>query len=153
MIDLAALLGNGVVLPELQANSRKQVLETLCGALAGATGISERDILDAIMERERLGSTGVGEGVAIPHARLTGLEHSLGAFVRLKDPVDFDAIDDRPCDLVFMLLAPDSAGADHLRALAAVSRTFRDPNIRAALRAASAKEDFLSVLCERKTAA
>lgn len=153
MIDLTALLQNGIVLPALNAQSRKQVFHALCGALEPVTGIGEREIFDAVMERERLGSTGVGEGVAIPHARLEGLKAPLGAFARLASPVDFESLDDRPCDLVFMLLAPVSAGADHLRALAAVSRAFREPSIRAALRGAGTQEAVMSILCGRKTAA
>ena len=153
MIDLTALLQNGVILPVLTANSRKQVFHSLCSELAAVTEIDERRIMDAVMERERLGSTGVGEGVAIPHARLEGLTAPLGAFARLAAPVDFEALDNRPCDLVFMLLAPIAAGADHLRALAAVSRAFREPSIRAALRNAQTRDDVCSILCKQKTAA
>lgn len=153
MIDLTALLQNGVVLPELRAQSRKQVLKALCAELSTVTEIDHREILDAVLERERLGSTGVGEGVAIPHARLEGLSAPIGAFARLSEPVDFEAVDDRPCDLVFMLLAPMTAGADHLRALAAVSRAFREASIRAALRGAGTREQVVSILCKQKTAA
>jgi len=153
MIDLTALLQNGVVLPSLAASSRKHVFHALCAELAVITQIDEREIFDAVMQRERLGSTGVGEGVAIPHARLEGLEQPLGAFARLEAPVDFEALDDRPCDLVFMLLAPINAGADHLRALAAVSRAFREASVRDALREAVTQEEVTSILCKRKTAA
>lgn len=153
MIDLSSLLRDGAVLPRLSANSRKQVFHALCGELSTNTGIEEREIFEAIMDRERLGSTGVGEGVAIPHARLENLSRPLGAFARLETPVDFESLDDRPCDLVFLLLAPMSAGADHLRALAAVSRAFREAPIRAALREAGTQEEILSVLCPQKTAA
>jgi len=153
MIDLSSLLRNGVVLPKLQVQSRKQVFHALCGELSTVSNIDEREIFDAVMDRERLGSTGVGEGVAIPHARLEKLSAPLGAFARLETPVDFESVDDRPCDLIFMLLAPLSAGADHLRALAAVSRAFREASIRAALREAGTQEDVLSVLCSEKTAA
>lgn len=153
MIDLTALLQNGVILPSLVANSRKQVFHAMCSELSLVLDIDERTIFDAVMERERLGSTGVGEGVAIPHARLEGLERPLGAFARLAEPVDFEALDDRPCDLVFMLLAPIAAGADHLRALAAVSRAFREASVRAALRDAITQEEVTNILCKRKTAA
>lgn len=153
MIDLTALLQSGVILPSLSVSSRKQVFHNLCSELAVVTEIDEREIYDAVMERERLGSTGVGEGVAIPHARLEGLSAPLGAFARLAEPVDFEAVDGRPCDLVFMLLAPMTAGADHLRALAAVSRAFREASVRAALRNAQTREDVCSVLCKQKTAA
>lgn len=153
MIDLSSLLKDGVVIPNLKAQSRKQVFQTLCAELSAATGMEERQIFDAVMDRERLGSTGVGEGVAIPHARLEGISGPIGAFARLEKPVDFDSVDDRPCDLVFMLLAPIAAGADHLRALAAVSRAFREASIRAALREAGTQEEVLATLCSEKTAA
>jgi len=153
MIDLSSLLSNGVVIPHLKAQSRKQVFQALCEELSISTGIDKREIFDAVMDRERLGSTGVGEGVAIPHARLEGLSQPLGAFARLDRAVDFEAVDDRPCDLVFMLLAPIAAGADHLRALAAVSRAFRESSIRAALREAGTQEEVWSVICAQKTAA
>ena len=153
MIDLSSLLKNGVILPNLKAQSRKQVFHGLCSELAAVTGIEEREIFDAVMDRERLGSTGAGEGVAIPHARLEDLAEPIGAFARLEQPVDFDSVDDLPCDLVFMLLAPIASGADHLRALAAVSRAFREPSIRTALRKAGTQEDVLATLCSEKTAA
>ena len=100
------------------------------------------------MERERLGSTGVGEGVAIPHARVQGIDAPIGAFMRLATGVDFEAVDDRPCDLIFMLLAPLSAGADHLRALAQVSRVFRQGAVRDALRAANTVDEVKAIICK-----
>ncbi len=146
--DLSALLQGGVIIPFHEATSRKQTIHILCEALAEATGNSSRTIEDAVMERERLGSTGVGEGVAIPHARLAGLTAPVGGFLRLANGVDFEAIDDRPCDLIFMLLAPDGAGADHLRALAQVSRFFRQPAIRDGLRKARNEEEIRAVICK-----
>lgn len=128
--------------------SRKQAIHVLCEALSEATGIGARAIEDAVMERERLGSTGVGEGVAIPHARLAGLEKPVGGFMRLLHGVDFEAIDERPCDLVFMLLAPDGSGADHLRALAQVSRVFRQSAVRDGLRKARTEDDVRAVICK-----
>lgn len=147
-IDLSALLDRGVILPDSKCDSRKQAILRLAGALAARIGgLSERAIFDAVMEREQLGSTGVGEGVAIPHARLPGLDSPIGGFMRLSEPIDFEAIDERPCDLVFMLLAPDSAGADHLRALAQVSRAFRRAEIRDGLRQAGTKDQMYALLC------
>jgi nitrogen PTS system EIIA component len=146
--DLSALLQGGVIIPFHEATSRKQAIHILCEALAEATGNPSRTIEEAVMERERLGSTGVGEGVAIPHARLTGLTAPVGGFLRLAQGVDFEAIDDRPCDLIFMLLAPDGAGADHLRALAQVSRFFRQPAIRDGLRKARNEEEIRAVICK-----
>lgn len=132
--DLSSLLSEGVILGSQTSDSRKQVLRTLASAIGDKTGIDGRDIFDAVIERENLGSTSVGEGVAIPHARVPALEKPIGAFVKLEEGVDFDAIDGRPCDLIFMLLAPNASGADHLRALAQVSRTFRNADLREALR-------------------
>ncbi|KCZ97484.1 sugar phosphotransferase system (PTS),mannose/fructose family protein [Hyphomonas polymorpha PS728] len=146
--DLSALLQGGVIIPFHEATSRKQAIHVLCEALSEATGIGARAIEDAVMERERLGSTGVGEGVAIPHARLPGLSAPVGGFLRLAHGVDFEAIDDRPCDLIFMLLAPDGAGADHLRALAQVSRFFRQVAVRDGLRKARNENEIKALICK-----
>jgi PTS system nitrogen regulatory IIA component len=150
--DLSPLLKDGLILAVSSASSRKQVLSQLADALGHALDIDGRDILDAVLERENLGSTGVGEGVAIPHARITALDAPIGAFVRLENGVDFDAIDGRDCDLIFMLLAPHSSGADHLRALAQVSRAFRSAELRAALRTAETAEAQRDLLCIRSIA-
>ncbi|MBY9066282.1 PTS sugar transporter subunit IIA [Hyphomonas sp. WL0036] len=146
--DLSALLQGGVIIPYHEATSRKQAIHVLCEALSEATRIGARTIEDAVMERERLGSTGVGEGVAIPHARLAGLSAPVGGFLRLAHGVDFEAIDDRPCDLIFMLLAPDGAGADHLRALAQVSRFFRQTAVREGLRKARNEDEIRALICK-----
>ena len=152
--DLTPLLESGVIIPSFEATSRKQAIHALAEALAETTGVSARSIETAVMERERLGSTGVGEGVAIPHARLEGIEAPVGGFMRLVHGVDFEAIDDRPCDLIFMLLAPQSSGADHLRALAQVSRVFRQSELRDALRESRSLEDVTALLCrEAETSA
>lgn len=145
--DLSSLLSEGVILPLSTATSRKQAIHTLCEALAETVGVSARTIEEAVMERERLGSTGVGEGVAIPHARIEGIEKPIGGYMRLSEGVDFEAIDDRPCDLIFMLLAPMNAGADHLRALAQVSRVLRQESVREALRDLSDVEDVRKLIC------
>jgi nitrogen PTS system EIIA component len=145
--DLSSLLADGVILGPQSSESRKQILATLASAIGDKLGIDGRDILDAVIERENLGSTSVGEGVAIPHARIASLSKPVGAFVRLHDGVDFDAIDGRPCDLIFMLLAPIAAGADHLRALAQVSRAFRIADFRDALRQASNLEEMSERIC------
>lgn len=147
-IDLSDLLERGVILTEPECGSRKRAILRLSGALGEKLDIDERTIFDAVMEREQLGSTGVGEGVAIPHARIAKLDAPLGGFLKLQQGVDFEAVDDQPCDLIFMLLAPVTAGADHLRALAQVSRAFRRSEIRAALRAADTPEAIFQVLCK-----
>ncbi|MEL7231384.1 MAG: PTS sugar transporter subunit IIA, partial [Pseudomonadota bacterium] len=110
-IDLSVLLEDGVVLDVPSMESRKDVISALSDALAEKLGLEPQTVFEAVIERENLGSTGVGEGVAIPHARLKGVERPVGAFMRLSDGVDFDAIDGKPCDLIFMLLAPLGSGA------------------------------------------
>jgi PTS system nitrogen regulatory IIA component len=110
------------------------------------TGISDRRIYEALAERERLGTTGIGGGVAIPHCRLTGLTRLHGAFTRLERPVPFEAIDDQPVDLVFLLLAPAEAGAEHLKALARVSRLLRDRTMCEKLRGANSADALYALL-------
>ncbi len=125
-MDLSDLIDTPAILPALKANSKKQVLQLLSEKAAALTGIPEREIFDTILQRERLGSTGVGNGIAIPHGKLPGVKRITGVFARLDTPVDFEALDDQPVDLLFMLLAPESAGADHLKALARIARVLRD---------------------------
>ncbi len=122
------------VVANLRVTSKKQALHELARRAAEISGQPERTIFDVLLERERLGSTGVGRGIAIPHGRLPSLDRVYGILARLDRPVDFDAIDDQPVDLVFLLLAPAHAGADHLKALAKVSRLLRDESLCAKLR-------------------
>jgi PTS system nitrogen regulatory IIA component len=144
--SLADLLLPSVILPRARWQGRRQALSEMSEAMARALGLDPRDTLEAVMARERLGSTGVGEGVAIPHARIRGLAVVVGGFARLDEPADFEALDERRCDLLFMLLAPAEPGAEHLRALARVSRLFRQESVRAALRQAHTVESVLSIL-------
>jgi nitrogen PTS system EIIA component len=130
----------------MRATSKKQALEELARLAAAATGLSERNIFDVLLERERLGTTGVGRGIAIPHGKLAGLEQLYGLFARLEQPVDFDSLDDRPVDLIFLLLAPESAGADHLKALARISRVLRDAAMCDKLRKAATPRDVFALL-------
>jgi PTS system nitrogen regulatory IIA component len=125
-LDLTDLIDAPAILPALKANSKKQVLQMLAERAAEITGMPEREIFDTILQRERLGSTGVGNGIAIPHGKLAGIKRITGVFARLDAPVDFDALDDQPVDLVFLLLAPEGAGADHLKALSRIARVLRD---------------------------
>jgi nitrogen PTS system EIIA component len=143
---LPDLLSAETVLGSLSATNRKQALQMISEAAAAKLGLDSRIIFDAVMDRERLGSTGVGDGVAIPHARLEGLDHVFGLFARLKNPVDFDAIDGRPVDLVFLLLAPETSGAEHLKALARISRVFRREDIRSHLRATETRDGMVAIL-------
>ena len=147
-MDLSDLLSLDAVIPALRANSKKQVFQELAVRAAAVTGLAEREVFDTILQRERLGSTAVGRGVAIPHGRLAGLDRLVGLFVRLDRPVDFDAIDDLPVDLVFVLLAPEGAGADHLKALARVARVLRDQAITTKLRAADDAAAIYSLLTQ-----
>ncbi|MAY64129.1 MAG: transcriptional regulator, partial [Rhizobiales bacterium] len=113
---LADLIAQNAVLPALKANSKKQLLQEMSAKAASLTGLPEREIFDVILQRERLGSTGVGNGIAIPHGKMPHLEQIVGVFARLEQPVDFEALDDEPVDLVVLLLAPEGAGAGHPQA-------------------------------------
>ncbi|MEM6712396.1 MAG: PTS IIA-like nitrogen regulatory protein PtsN [Pseudomonadota bacterium] len=125
-MDLSDLVAPEAVFASLKATSKKQALQTLSSKAADLTGLSERDIFSTLLERERLGSTGVGHGVAIPHAKLEGLDRVVGLFARTNTPLDFEALDEQPVDLLFVLLAPEGSGADHLKALARIARVLRD---------------------------
>lgn len=135
-MDIGELLVRDGIVLRSGASSKRQALHAVASAAADALGIAETTIYDALMEREALGSTGLGSGVAVPHARLSGLSGVRGVLVRLDHPVTYDAVDDRPVDLMFALFAPPSSGAEHLRALAAVSRAMRSPELREQLRQA-----------------
>ena len=133
-MDLSDFIGADSILPSLKLASKKQVLQELAGKAAALSGLDERQIFETLLQRERLGSTGVGHGVAIPHGKMAGLDRLFGMFARLDKPIDFDAMDDEPVDLVFLLLAPEGAGADHLKALARIARVLREPGMAKKLR-------------------
>lgn len=126
-MDLIDILDEKAVLGGLRASSKKQLLQTLSEAAAERTGLTAREVFDTILQREKLGSTGVGNGIAIPHGKFARFDRIAGVFARLEEPIEFDALDDQPVDLVFLLLAPESAGADHLKALSRIARVLRDP--------------------------
>lgn len=134
-MDFETLIEPAAILPGLRANSKKQVLQELAEKAAELTGRPEREIFETILQREKLGSTGVGNGIAIPHGKLEGLDHIVGVFARLSRPIEFDALDDQPVDLVFLLLAPEGSGADHLKALSKVARLLRNPDTVGQIRA------------------
>ncbi|NQV99444.1 MAG: PTS IIA-like nitrogen regulatory protein PtsN [Rhodospirillales bacterium] len=138
---------NGVV-SNLKASSKKQAIQELARRAAEISGQPERAVFDVLMERERLGTTGVGNGIAIPHGKLENLDKLYGLFARLEAPVDFQAIDDQPVDLIFLLLAPESAGADHLKALARVSRLLRDKATCDKLRGTNTVDGLYAILAE-----
>jgi PTS system nitrogen regulatory IIA component len=139
------LIPDGVV-ADLKATSKKQALQDLAKRAAEISGLHVRVVFDVLMERERLGSTGVGNGIAIPHGKLPNLERLHGLFARLENPIDFQAIDDHPVDLIFVLLAPESAGADHLKALARISRLLRDKTVCDKLRGTDNAEALFAIL-------
>ena len=132
----------------MKASGKKALLAELASRGATLLGVEERLLFDRLLERERLGSTGIGGGIAIPHARLASVAQPRGLFARLGHPVAFDAIDDRPVDLVFLLVAPEGAGADHLKALARVSRLLRDRGLVEKLRATESAEALYALLTE-----
>src|SRR5215467_9618809 len=131
---LTDLVAPNAIIPALKVNGKKQVLQELAAKAAELSGQNERTVLEILQQREKLGSTGVGNGIAIPHGKLPKLNKLFGLFARLERPVDFEALDGQPVDLVFLLLAPEGAGADHLKALARVARLLRDPEVARKLR-------------------
>lgn len=135
MTELADILTpEGVILDLKTCSSKRQVLKELARQAAAILGVDEQRLLDALLQRERLGTTGIGHGIAIPHARISELDRLLGVFARLDRPVDFEALDDQPSDLVFLLVAPDTADAESLKALARIARVLRDPAVQQQLR-------------------
>jgi nitrogen PTS system EIIA component len=148
-MEIADLITPRSVVAQLRATNKKQALQELAKRAAAVTGIQERTIYDVLIERERLGSTGIGMGIGIPHGRLPGLDTLCGIFARLDRPVQFDAIDDQPVDLIFLLLAPEGAGADHLKALARVSRLLRDRAICEKLRGTDNADALYALLIDR----
>jgi PTS system nitrogen regulatory IIA component len=140
------LVTTNAILPAMKVNGKKQALQEIAAKAAELTGQSERTILEILLQREKLGSTGVGNGVAIPHGKLPKLNNVFGLFARLDRPVDFEALDGQPVDLIFLLLAPEDAGADHLKALARVARLLRDPEVARKLRESRDVDALYAVL-------
>lgn len=145
-MPLNDLVAPQAVLQALKVNSKKQALQELAARAAELSGRAEREIFDVLMQREKLGSTAIGSGIAIPHGKLPKLDRLFGLFARLDRPVDFEALDGQPVDLVFLLLAPETAGADHLKALARVARLLREPGVARMLRESRDKESLYAVL-------
>jgi PTS system nitrogen regulatory IIA component len=148
-MEIADLIAPSRVVAQLRATNKKQALQDLAKRAAVMTGLQDRAIYDVLIERERLGSTGIGMGIGIPHGRLSGLDKLCGIFARLDRPVPFDAIDDQPVDLIFLLLAPEGAGADHLKALARVSRLLRDRTVCEKLRGTDNADALYALLIDR----
>lgn len=147
-MDLGDLISPQAVFPELRVKNKKQALQELSDKAAVITGLRGRDIYETLLQRERLGSTGVGRGIAIPHGRVEKLDRIVSLFARLPEPIDFDALDGEPVDLIFLLLAPEHAGADHLKALARISRLLREPSAIEKLRGSKDGTALYAVLTE-----
>lgn len=145
-MPLSDIVAPNAVIPALKVNGKKQALQELAARAAELSGQSERAIFEILLQREKLGSTGIGHGIAIPHGKLPKLERLFGLFARLERPVDFESLDGQPVDLVFLLLAPEGAGADHLKALAQVARLLRDPETANKLRESRDAEALYAVL-------
>jgi PTS system nitrogen regulatory IIA component len=150
-MHLGDLISPESVVPALKARTKKQLLQDLSARAARLTGLNERYIFDALLQRERLGSTGLGQGLAVPHAKLPGLKRIVCLFARLAEPIDFEAVDGAGVDLVFVLLAPEGAGADHLKALARISRLLRESQTLEKLRSSKDAAALYAVLTETAT--
>lgn len=148
-MEIAELITPESVIPNLKVTSKKQALQELAKRAATLFDIGERQVFEVLLEREKLGTTGVGNGIAIPHGKLADLGTLYGLFARLERPVDFDSIDERPVDLIFLLLAPENAGAEHLKALSRVSRVLRDKGVCDKLRATDTPEALYSLLADQ----
>ncbi|MDJ1016023.1 MAG: PTS sugar transporter subunit IIA [Paracoccaceae bacterium] len=147
-MDLTQILRPAAVKTVHTVTSKKRLFQELGEIVFSAYGLEAGDVCEALQERESLGPTGVGQGIALPHARLQGVEEVLGVFVRLEKPLDFESVDRQPVDLVFALLAPEDAGVDHLKALALVSRTMRNADLCTKLRANNEPSTLHTMLTE-----
>lgn len=146
MNDLSDLVAANAIVPRLLTTSRRQALQLMADTLSKSAGIDARAAFDTVLIRERLNGTGLGEGVATPHGPLLGLTRPIAAFARLDPPQDFEALDNRPADLVFMLLSPPDRSADHLKALARISRFLKHPDVREKLRAARGGDELYALI-------
>ena len=145
-MNIADIISKEAVFDDVQAASKRELVQCLSDRIANLSGLDERVIFDAVWERENLGSTGYGEGVAFPHARIEGLDKVCAVFARLDEPVDFDSLDGKPVDLVFMLISPENSGADHLTALAALSRILKAEGSCEKLRKARSVDEIYAIL-------
>ena len=147
-MNIVSLLRPEAVKSVFTVSSKKMLLHALGDLSANVHDLDQETIVRALQERETLGPTGVGHGVALPHARIAGLNEVKAVFIRLEKPIDFNAVDRQPVDLFFCLLAPENAGVEHLKALALVSRTMRDASICAKLRANDEPETLHAIIAE-----
>jgi nitrogen PTS system EIIA component len=147
-MTLSDILIRDAIIPILNPVSKKQVFNDLAREIAIMTDLSEHQVFESLLHREKLGSTGIGNGIAIPHAKFKSLKGLVGFFARLDKPIEFDALDDAPVDLIFVLLAPEGAGADHLKGLAKIARALRDQSRLERLRATMDADILFDVLCD-----
>jgi PTS system nitrogen regulatory IIA component len=145
-MNIADIISKEAVLDNVQATSKRELVQVLSNKIANLSNIDERVVFDAVWERENLGSTGYGDGVAFPHARIEGLEKVSAMFARLDEPVDFDSLDGKPVDLVFLLISPENSGADHLTALASLSRVLKTEGSCEKLRKARSVDELYAIL-------
>jgi PTS system nitrogen regulatory IIA component len=148
-MEITDLLDPSGVIPTFRVSNKRQALQELARRAALQTGLDEHKIFEALWEREQLGSTGIGGATAVPHGRIAGLTRPLALFARLEKPLDFDAIDSQPVDLIFLLLTPADAGADHLKALARISRLLRNRAVCAKLRGTENADAIYALLTDR----
>jgi PTS system nitrogen regulatory IIA component len=147
-MSLINLISRDSVIPALKAGTKKQALQDMSDLASRLCGVPSREIFDSLWQRERLGSTGIGNGIAIPHGKLAKVDQIFGVFARLDRPVDFESLDGEPVDLILLLLAPESAGADHLKALARAARLFRAPSVMAKVRGTRDALAIYSILAQ-----
>jgi nitrogen PTS system EIIA component len=147
-MNLADIIDARAILPALKAQSKKQLLQELAQAMAPIVAVDHRIVFESLLTREKLGSTGLGQGIAIPHGRLPNISRVYGLFARLAAPVGYESVDGEPVDLVFALLSPAQAGADHLKALARISRLLREPDTMMKLRGTDSAEGLYAILTE-----
>lgn len=145
-MNIADIISKDAVFDNIQASNKRELVQVLSNKIAGISGLDERIIFDAVWERENLGSTGYGDGVAFPHARIDGLDKVSALFARLDEPVDFDSLDNKPVDVVFLLISPENSGADHLTALATLSRVLKTEGSLEKLRKAHSIDEIYTVL-------
>jgi nitrogen PTS system EIIA component len=152
-MNLAEIINARAVLPHVKAQNKKHLLQELAAAMGAIVAVDHRIIFETLLTREKLGSTGLGQGIAIPHGRLPNITRVYGLFARLSSPVVYDSVDGVPVDLVFVLISPDQAGADHLKALARISRLLREPDTIKKLRGTDSAEGLYAILTEPAAAA
>ena len=147
-MTVSGLITPGAIIPALRVSNKKALLQEVCDRAATLSAEPPREIFEAVLQRERLGSTGVGNGIAIPHGKLPQVDRIFGVFARLEKPIEFEAVDGAPVDLVFLLMASEQAGADHLKALARVARLLREPQTAARLRATRDAAGLFAILVQ-----